>query len=228
MNTSPEANPWLLVPRRAPFILPSDRAAIAKFNESATDQFQIKTHLLPIPFIGNPDAPVVLLSLNPGYHPEDDVRQATPKFTRACRDGYAHAASEHPFFFFAPRIEGADEGPGQRWWRRRFPTLKGLNDLSSLAGGIFCVQYFPYRSRSFDSFGSILDSQHYGFDLVRGAMRRGAEIVLMRSRRRWFDAIPKLADYRRLVELPSPRNPTLTEQSAPAAFARLTRMIKRS
>jgi hypothetical protein len=55
-----------------------------------------------------------------------------------------------------------------------------------------------------------LPSQAYSFSLVRRAIERGAEIVVMRSKRLWFEAIPELARYGRTHLGSNPRSPFLS------------------
>src|SRR5437762_5162188 len=64
-------NPWKRLPRKAPFFLPEDRSAIDAFNGSASDRYRIRGDTLPVPYLGLPDAPILLLNLNPGYTAED-------------------------------------------------------------------------------------------------------------------------------------------------------------
>ena len=58
-------NPWRHLPDIPPFVLDSDRRAIEEFNASASADTHVHLDLLPEPFLGNKDAPVVLLNLNP-------------------------------------------------------------------------------------------------------------------------------------------------------------------
>lgn len=58
-------NPWLDLPRTPPYVLPIDAEAVARFNESAKDHGRLLLELLPYPRLGDPNAPIVLMSLNP-------------------------------------------------------------------------------------------------------------------------------------------------------------------
>ena len=61
-------NPWLQFPTDIPRLLASDQPAIDAFNAHYIDapEFTIQSQLLPEPFIGDPQAPVYVLGLNPG------------------------------------------------------------------------------------------------------------------------------------------------------------------
>ena len=224
-------NPWEALPKKAPYILPTDRATITAFNQRASERFGIVEHLMPVPYLGSPEAPVVLLNLNPGYHPDDETRQVTPRFVRASRECLAHDTKKFPFgfYFLDPLIEGTDDdmGPGTRWWCKGvFPRL--LEDFGNevLARTFFCVEYFPYRSHEFRHLGNVLESQEYSFELVRAAMRRRALIIILRSGPRWCDAIPELARYARAFSLNSLRNPRLSPRNCPDGFPHILRALK--
>ena len=62
-------NPWPALPSEAPFVLPDDQEAIARFNVSAPERTRLELTLLPEPFVGSVDASVGLLTLNLGVQP---------------------------------------------------------------------------------------------------------------------------------------------------------------
>jgi hypothetical protein len=75
-------NPWCHLPDEAPFVLPGDKERIDEFNErvgATSKSFLQITKLLPEPFIGDPNAPVVLLSNNPGVGKRAHLREG-PQF----------------------------------------------------------------------------------------------------------------------------------------------------
>jgi hypothetical protein len=78
-------NPWLELPHQAPYVLADDADAIERFNRTASarrqaDRTWLHLELLPEPFLGDPAAPIVVLSLNPGYSPDDAAWHAGPTF----------------------------------------------------------------------------------------------------------------------------------------------------
>jgi hypothetical protein len=223
-------NPWQHLAREQPFILPSDQPAITAFNRTASPRVRIFDHLLPVPYLGLPDAPIVLLNLNPGYSPEDETRQTTARFQRAARRSLLRETDRLSagFYFLDFRIEGsdADPGAGTRWWRRVFRHLPFSNDV--LARSFFCIEYFPYRSREFHRLPMILDSPLYGFELLRLAMRRRALVIIMRSASLWHEAVPELACYPKAFRLRSPRNPTLTARNCSDRFQKIVGILERA
>ena len=76
-------NPWVKMPRRAPFVLPEDEQFVAAFNAALGENFRdlhtIVGDVPPGAFVGPFDAPVVLLLANPGLDPSDRIEQCTPQ-----------------------------------------------------------------------------------------------------------------------------------------------------
>lgn len=61
-------NPWRKLPEAAPFVLVCDQQRICDFNAIAKKEHKIHVEVLPEPYTGNPEAPVLLLNLNPGFY----------------------------------------------------------------------------------------------------------------------------------------------------------------
>lgn len=60
----PKANPWWRLPIEPPFVLPEDKDKVLAFNDktrSAGHEHLLNLDLIPAPFVGAPDAPVVFL-----------------------------------------------------------------------------------------------------------------------------------------------------------------------
>ena len=112
--------PWSELPTHdAPHVLQQDLPIVDAFNKRFAHDLDIKiqSHLLPEPFIGDPNARVYLLNLNPGYSPEDDDWHRKPVYRNAIIENLGHKTAEYPFYFLDPRLDGA---PGSAWWRQRF------------------------------------------------------------------------------------------------------------
>lgn len=88
-----ETNPWLQLPAEPPYVLPADRPFVDRFNERARDRHRIRLEIIPEPYLGNPDAPVVLLNLNPGFVDDDRGLLLEPPFNDAARANLEH---RHP------------------------------------------------------------------------------------------------------------------------------------
>ena len=83
------ANPWADLPHNPDYVLPDDAPDVRQFNERASEIHRLQIDkLIPEPFIGNPEAPLVLLSNNPGFGKGAECRQV-PAFKARMRDpGY--------------------------------------------------------------------------------------------------------------------------------------------
>jgi hypothetical protein len=89
----------------------------------------------------------------------------------------------------------------------------GNDGQKIVARGVFCVEYFPYHSKTFGAKKLRVASQKYGFALVRRAMRRRAIIVVMRAEKLWRQEISGLCSYKKLYFLNSPRNTTISRNN---------------
>jgi hypothetical protein len=214
-------NPWLSLPAAAPYVLPEDRALVERYNRGAPESYRIQLGVLPEPFLGRPDAPVVLLALNPGYSDGDPAVHASPRFAAHARANLAHAARHYPFYLLDP----ANDGPGRQWWRRRLKTLLEEFPEERVASALLCVEYFPYHSRRFRAAGLALPSQRYGFGLVRRALARGAVVVCMRARTLWTAAVPELGAPGRLLVLRTPQNVAVSPRNCPDGYGQIRRAL---
>ena len=194
-------NPWIDLPKTAPYIAPVDRLYI---NESIK---HLHLDIQPTPYLGNlNDAEVVVLALNPGFRADDVVTYHEPLFSKQ-NELTMHGKSNPAFFALDERLS---ESGAFVWWSR---ILKGLNEAGAsyhtLAQKLMCIQYFPYHSVTYSGLSRTIPSQEYSFKLLREAIKQNKKIVVMRSEKLWLDAVPELAsiDY---IKLKNPRNPTLS------------------
>jgi hypothetical protein len=201
-------NPWQRLPARPPFVLPEDEAVVRDFNAWKGETHKLRIdELVPEPFVGDQNAPVVLLGNNPGFTPEGADRKKEPRFASRMRSNLLHEATDCPFVFFAPDIH---EGH-QRWWKKKLKELLSLG-CPALARSILAVEHFPYPSKRYGSGFPDLPSraQDYSFSLVRRAMERKAVIVLMRGKRRWLRDLPALEKYEGLCNLRNPQTANIS------------------
>jgi hypothetical protein len=120
---SPEdENPWRRLPAGPPYFLPEDEILLREFNASAgpdSDYFLHTDEILPEAFVGTRDAPVVLLSNNPGYSEEEVTFKQEAGFVAKLRNNLLHGRSDYPFLFLAPDFGGG----GKKWWVRVLKQL---------------------------------------------------------------------------------------------------------
>jgi hypothetical protein len=198
-------NPWDRLPKAPPFVLPEDKDKVDAFNLVKGNHHKHFLHLtfVPEPFVGNPDARLLLLGNNPGVAdpPEGSAFRLKRAFASRMRNNMLHRLSDKfPFLYFDPEIVP----PEKDWWDRKlkkvFEQFENSNVAkSALAQHILAVEFFPYASKSFGQGKLRLDSQKYSFGLVRNAVKRDVVIVLTRGEKRWKKAVPELRGYRLLV-----------------------------
>ena len=114
-------NPWAALPRYPPYALPGDQSCLQAFNKrlAADSPHYIDLTLPPEPIIGLHEAPVVLLSANPGRAPGDYVHYRQPGATgRSLED--AGSASGTPVRWLH---DDAASSPGGLWWRKLLRDL---------------------------------------------------------------------------------------------------------
>jgi hypothetical protein len=218
-------NPWIDLPTTAPYVLESDRAAIDNYNNSLNEGMLTRIHLdqFPVPFLGAPDAPVVLLGLNPGYDENDTANEHL--IETAVRYNLSHQKQEYPFYLLDPANNFTG---GHHWWTQKLrPLITDCGD-KQVANKVLCVEYFPYHSNRAAGFHKTYSvaSQGYSFDLVRQAIEREAIILIMRSRTIWEGTIPELTGYQNLCVLNNPQNVTVSRRNCPTAYDNIVARIR--
>lgn len=201
-------NPWLRLPASPPYVLPEDEQAVREFNASASEDHQLQiARFLPEPIIGDPAAPVLLLSNNPGFSKHSAFREQ-PEFMTRIRDCISLKVTECPFYYLAPGVQS-------RWWRQKLKCLLQKFGDDVVARFVCNVVFFPYVSKKFAHGKCKLPSQEFSFRLVRKAMERGAVIVLMRKGRlkQWQMELPGLGDYHNLILLRNPQMPAVSPKN---------------
>lgn len=217
-------NPWRELPRRPPFILPMDAPYVDVFNRSAPKRHRVELDLLPDPFNGHWDAPVVVLLLNPGVNRRDFHVNARPAFRRLILKSLTSPTRSRRHSFLAPGMVS----PGTDWWLKATRHLIELVGRDRMSTGLLTVEFFPYHSLKYAHSRLRLPSQCYTFGVVRRAIERDAAIVLARGAAQWFGAIPELADYPRLARLRTARSTDLSPRNVTGSinFAELHRVLK--
>lgn len=201
------ANPWKAVQRNrsGQYVLEDDRPYVEAFNAvpGRKDKHLLRTDLLPEPFTGPRDAPVVVLFLNPGVGGEEESWHERPEFVEAVRATLGDDPVHHRHLGLDDRF--ADTGGGQ-WTRRAFRAVRDELGcpFDDLADKVLSVEFHGYHSREWLGLPVTLPSQRYSFSLVEQAVSRGAVVVAMRGRSSWTVAVPALGEHTGL--LPPPRS----------------------
>jgi hypothetical protein len=209
-------NPWLDLPLSLPYLLPSDREIILDGNKRFKEFHEIRHNVLPEPYLGNPEAPVILLTLNPGYADEDISFYEQKHALELWRKNILHEPMDYPFWMINPILD--PKLGGTKWWLRRLKEPIKLVGLERVANRVCCIEFFPYHSYEFSPLKTKLESQKYSFHLVQKAIQRKAVIILMRSKRIWVEAVPQLKDHKFLFGLNSVQNITISRNNCPQGF----------
>ena len=199
----------------APYVHVADKLAVAAFNLRASAEHRIHTDVLPEPFLGRKDAPIVLLNLNPGFD-EHAYLTYEDRYTRdVWRKNVLHEPLAYPFYFLDPQFSHAG---GARWWKNKLKEPIQIAGERAVANTILCIEYFPYPSRKYKPMPSLVASQQYSFDLANYAIDRNAVIVLMRARRRWEHVVPRLSGYPNLFTLNSGQSGAISRKNCVHGF----------
>jgi hypothetical protein len=232
-------NPWINLPETSPFILTSDWVDVYKYQsklklkisaERDSNRKQelakrlVHEELLPEPFLGNPDAPIVLLNGNPGFDETDrHFHQRDRVFMEKSRANLIHDNdATYPFYLLDPAVSRAG---GYQWWLEKLKQPINQFGQSSVARSFFCVEYFPYHSGKAPT-GLTVKSQTYGFSLVKHAVERKALVILMRSERLWLDAVPELHGYERYYKLQNPQNVVISQNNCPTGYQEIINQLR--
>jgi len=167
-------------------------------------------HLEPHPYLGNPEANVLVLMANPGVND----KEKNPKFRmnknklEQNRKNLRHEDLES----FRSRIDSPNEPEMEStWFKPRVRELVAATSVDRVTRGLFLVNFHAYHSRSWHPIPFTFPTQHYSFNLVSKAVRRDALIIMSRNMLGWFTAVPELFDHKNRVEFESTRSVYLTE-----------------
>lgn len=187
-------NPWIKLKGKTSYVLDEDKEAITAFNKKhkGTD-YEIKLDQPPAPFVGDLNAPIILLNANPGYKKEDKELYDDKNFLEAAQDNLMHKWEEYyPFYF----LDGAlGKNSGFVWWNQKLKEPICYAGIETVAKKIFVIEYFPYHSVKFRA-GFSIPSQSYAKYLVEKAMKRKSFIVVMRGEKLWLGLVPSLKRYK--------------------------------
>lgn len=186
-------NPWEEMSQKGPeYVLGADKAVIDKINSKRNANHKIHLEILPEPYLGNPNANIVLLNLNPGFDTRDSRFHEDKEFKEAALGNLRHKEAKYPFFPLDPRFK---ESPVARWWTGRLRPLIEEFGVEVVAKSVFCVEFFPYHSIQYKHSKEILKTQEYNFHLVEKAIDRGAMIIMMRAEKYWTSHVNNLHKY---------------------------------
>ena len=209
-----EKNPWGGLPKRTPYQLPIDTEAVEAYGRvgrvaADPDRFGLHLKLMPVPFIGNPDARLVILARSPSFADQDTDDFAEPAFRDATIGNLTHTAEGRPFFTVDPRFEATST---YRWWYPKLCQLIKDAGREAVMEHVMCLQAFPYHSREL-AVDRNLPSQAYTRSLLLDRMRDGAFVVGMMRQSWWKRIVPDLQTYESVDWCKNPSRPHLTRKN---------------
>jgi hypothetical protein len=219
-------NPWHNLPPDG-LVLPEDEPDLLDFNQRlgpGHKHFLDLDHWVPEAFVGRRDAPVILLSNNPGIGKSKDER-AKSDFAAKMRRNLRHEPTEYPFVFLDPGFTG-------KWWRSKLKeVIRHFDgDEQLVARNILNVLYFPYPSVRFRRPPRPIPSQAYNFSLVEEAANRDDTVIVFMRHRLipdWYDAVPRLRELPkdRLCRVNNPQMPSISPRNC-TLFDRIVEAIE--
>ena len=218
-------NPWLNFPASADMVHPLDRASVDLYNSKAKPEYKFLTHLAPEPWIGNLEAPLVVLLANPGAT-KDDMAGITQKsadlINRLSILNLSHQITEYPHFFFDPRLEGTD---GYKWYASRFAELIKETSAKNMSQKVLSCELVPYHSFSWKKPKEMPPTQEYTNKIVNDAVERGAVILIGRGKSIWMENVPKLKGYSRYFQPSSSQSAHVSRNNYKNAFAEILKAV---
>jgi hypothetical protein len=200
-------NPWLIYNSTDSNIHPADILKIKSFNDKVKENFKYKLDLLPEPYIGNLDAKIIVLALNPGFNENDIYYHSKETFKLIHQINITQDNTEFPFYYLNPILK---EMPGSVWWHNKLHWLIDKFEPKTISKSICCLQYTPYHSKEFKYTKETLETQKFTKKILESHMKRNSLIVLMRSRKIWTELCPALQEYKNVIKMKNPRNPTFS------------------
>jgi hypothetical protein len=218
-------NPWHhFTPKGKCLVLPADQDRVLEFNAQADPYHRIHTDLLPEPYVGSPDAEIVLLNLNPGCSLKAGERDEPKRLRKAWGKNLLHRETEYPFYPLDPDLQDTSIA---RWWRGALGDLLEEFDASLIAKHLFCVEFAPYHSHKYKTLGNPrLLSQRYNFQLVRECIKHGSVVIAMRHAESWLEEVPKLERYERFFIAKNPQAKKLSRGNLGRGFEAIRETLR--
>jgi hypothetical protein len=212
-------NPWheyfnRISPKK---LHPQDEAHVISFNMAISsrknqENIRLRTNLEPLPYLGRPNAPILVLLANPGAGGslQRSEREFSDRKLELHRKNLLHA--QERTIDYVARFESPDDTSLESpYFKKHTKALVDRTSVESVALNIFFVNYHGYQSKAWHPIPFTFPTQRYTFFLVSRAMKNEALIVMSRNMTGWFTAVPGLFDYGNRINFESPRRIFLTE-----------------
>jgi len=201
LDALPQSNPWLSLeagnlpyctPEDLPFIQAHNARLASRYNPEKARDYHLPLDVFPEPYLGHPDAPILLLNLNPGYKDGDAAVHARQPIMNLCSANLRHTLpAECPFYPLHPRyvLNG-----GSRWWSLHLGDWIRQYSKEHVARAFFCIELFPYASRKYCGLPDLVPSQRYSIALAAAKINSGCPVIVMRAEAQWQKLVPELKD----------------------------------
>jgi len=191
-------NPWIDQITKRRQVLDIDKPFIKAHNHIYRSDPTRLLHedLLPAPYLGFHNAPVVVLLANPGWDPDDYEMLDRPSIFQLALDNL-NTEGGTPHFCLTEEFMNT---PGNQWWQRRTAQLAAdVGGHQVLAEKMLAIELHGYHSKSWSAPRANFPSQEFSFFLVREAIDRGALIITARCRDYWLAGVPELLSYENVI-----------------------------
>jgi hypothetical protein len=158
----------------------------------------------------------MLLTANPGYEKSEETKYYNNK-------PFVQENIEHFNFKQVFHKRNAED-----YYSKKLKELITKYGDEKISKNISILEFFPYQSMKFKK-TALLPSQEFGFEIVRYAINEGKVIVIMRSKKHWYDAVKELEEYKNIVILNSYLNPCITENNChPGDFQKILNELNKA
>ena len=196
LNFENNPNPWAAI-KDGNYVLENEKDA------AKHEQYQFHTDLPPQPFQGNPEAPIWVLSLNPGYsektdkYPVPDVEyyknHEERKKAMLLQLTFSQPAENNHWHYV---LDNEDGNYSKKWFMDHFIKNRDMGlDVGNIDKNIFILQAFGYASEKFNgNLNTMVKSvPHMTFaqELARWGLKNGKKIVIARCKDYWLDILRK-------------------------------------
>jgi hypothetical protein len=182
--------------------------------------------LEPFPYLGNPDAPVLVLLANPGKSKSEEKKSFSysVKKLELHKQNLLHIGTED----FALRLDSPkDRSLESPYFKPRTAKLVEATSLQAVANKVFFINFHGYHSRSWYPIPFTFYTQNYSFHLVKRAINIGCQIVMSRNTTGWLTAIPELVSYPNKSFFRSTRSVHLSENNlGPKHYQKILTLLK--
>ena len=211
---------------------PKDEASAFAFNKTISsgknsEKHKLREDLEPLPYLGNPSAPVLVLLANPGAGGSGEEKNIpfTGKKLELHQRNLMHQQQIDDYILkFNSPDDNFLESP---YFKAHTKQLIEATSVKSVATKIFFVNFHGYQSKSWYPIPFTFYTQVYTFELVKKAVFNGALIIMSRNKIGWFTAVPELTRYSNISTFISPRKVHLSEKNLkPKVFQKIIDLME--